>query len=148
MGGGPGAEPQESKEAVEAEKREKEEGSFYELAGIDLVDIAWPLIILSAVGFLYTGTLTFGAVQVQHLESRGWGMAAAIMVIVPLSTFGLQLFLSLLANVPLMLILDDFGVYLLSISGILWAAAVGIGIYNLIALNKEEVIAGFEYEPE
>ena len=156
-GGGPG--PGGGGGKADAPKLAEEKSSFYEIAGVDLsvmCEMAWYLFLPSLLPILvlmcYSGLVAYGAIQMQNLESYGWGMAASIMVMIPGTCCGgVVLVIGMVFQFVLGLILDDvFYVGMLAsvVTSGVWLACVGVGIWNLTTLFNPGVVAGFEYEPE
>jgi predicted Zn finger-like uncharacterized protein len=136
------------KEVKEAEERERDR-SFFSLFGFELDELVWFVVPVAVVGFAYSAVLTLGAVQTQNLESRGWGIASSVMALFPIHTLGLQLFLTLFVSLLLAIFLDDPpDHYAFLALAVLSLGSIIAGILGLVCLNKEEVVAGFEYEPE
>jgi hypothetical protein len=138
-------------------KDDDDEASIFALGDIDFRKIAemkwWgialcflPLIL----GMLYSGALSMGAVKIQNLESRQWGIASSIMAIVPINCWGLLTVLALVLNMGLDMIFEGFFKWV--ILGFLlvcfWGLNVAVGILMLTTLNKPEVVAGYEYVPD
>lgn len=154
--GVPGGQPpaQDKKKEV----KEEDKGSLYEAYGLDLMLVCYiefwqyllVLLLLCAM-MAYCGCVVYGAIQMQTLESRGWGMAGSIMAMIPLTVGGVQTLVAILLNLLLGLIMDDQE-YIQFLTTVLltfvWLAGLGVGLWNLLTLNKEEVIAGFEYVAE
>jgi endogenous inhibitor of DNA gyrase (YacG/DUF329 family) len=138
-------------------KKDDDDSSILKIGGLDLRDIAelhWALIILclmpQVIGLIYSGTLAMGAVKVQNLESREWGVAASVMAMVPLNVGGLMCGMAMVLNLALDLLFDEpfkwfvLGFFLVCV----WGLSLACGIWMLTVLNKPEVIAGFEYVAE
>jgi hypothetical protein len=135
----------------------EEESSFFDLFGMDvreIGDISVVLAILCLVpmvlGMIYSGVLSMGAVKIQNLESREWGVAASIMAMVPINAGGMICVLAMVLNIVLDLLFEGFfkwvvlGFFLVCY----WGTNLACGIWMLTVLNKPDVIAGFEYVPE
>jgi hypothetical protein len=100
---------------------------------------------------IYSATLTVGAIKMQNLESRGWGFAGSILAMLPLNVGALQFVSAMLLRVLLELLFDEASVVttvLLVWMTIIWLLSLAVGVWNLITLNNEDVIAGFEYNPD
>ncbi len=141
------------------EKKKDEEGkSAFDVAGMDfglLAMFQWWLLILALLplilGMVYCAIVTFGAVKMQNLESRAWGIASGILALLPFTTGGLMLLTAFLVNWLLNMVLDDpaFSMYVaIVLMSIQSTIALATGIWNLVVLMKPEVIEGFEYVPE
>jgi predicted Zn finger-like uncharacterized protein len=139
-------------------KIEEERPGFFEVGGVDislLADIAWYFFLLSllplALLTFYSCLVAYGAIQVQNLESRGWGMAGSIMAMLPLHTAGLQLVTAMVIQAALGMVIDDVDfIQIVALIVVIaeWLASVGAGVWMLVTLMNEEVIAGFEYVAE
>jgi hypothetical protein len=69
----------------------------------------------------------------------------------PFSTAGLALVTIMVSQFFLGMIIDDtqfISVVASIFAAVEWVAAVAIGIWGLVTVTKEEVIAGFEYVAE
>jgi hypothetical protein len=79
-------------------------------------------------------------------------MASSIMVMIPGTCCGgVVLVTGMVIQLVLGMVMDDveFGGIVASIAcGLVYLACVGIGVWNLTTLFNEDVIAGYEYEPE
>jgi ribosomal protein S27E len=148
----PPAPPEEKKEA------EKPNPSFFEILGIDLRVLAlfpWFLIILFClplvVFMIYSALICFGGVTMQNLESRGWGIASAVLLILPLNAGGVMLVSCLVEQAFFRLFIDDeaFIAYMFIVTILIeWLLQVAIGVWALLTCFRPEVIDGFEYQPE
>ncbi len=161
MGGMPGGMtggPDEKEGQGFKTKVEEEKPGFYEVFGIDLsamCDLAWYLFIICLLPLVlltcYSGLVAFGAIKMQNLESRPWGIASSIMAMVPLNMGGFMLASAMVANVVQAMIFDDFSFIMINtiiLMSIEWLLSVGAGVYALMTLFNEKVIAGFEYVAE
>jgi hypothetical protein len=156
-GGGMGGSPSFTPGGGEKVK-EEDKGTFFEIGGVDLTMVAafeWYFVLLSvlpmAVGAIFAGLVTLGGVRMQSMESRGWGIAGAIMAMVPICLGGLMLLLGLGFQALLAIILDDptdAAYYVYGLFGILWLVGTAIGAWALVTLLNEDVKAGFEYVSE
>jgi hypothetical protein len=106
-----------------------------------------PLVL----GACYSGVCTLGAVRMQNLQSRKWGMAGAIMAILPFNASGVMLVVALVIQFTLKSIELDGGfidfVLMVFMAGV-WLASVAAGAFAVYTLNRPEVVAGFEFVPE
>lgn len=141
------------------DKKKDEEGkSAFDVAGMDfglLAMFQWWLLILAilplVLGMVYCAIVTFGGVKMQNLESRAWGIASSILVLLPLTTGGLMLLTAFLCNWLLNMVFDDpgFSMYIaIVLMSIQSTVALATGIWNLVVLMRPAVIEGFEYVPE
>jgi hypothetical protein len=154
-GGGGGGESKK-------EKLEEEESYGYIVYGIDwsgLTELHWTMFLLSMIPFVllgvYSALVASGGIRAQNLESRGWGIASSIMALFPLNTFCANIALTMIFKCLIYLVLDasdDLAIFLvwvwLIINHLIYPMSLGAGIWTLVTLNQEEVIAGFEYEGE
>jgi hypothetical protein len=139
-------------------KAEEERPSFFEIAGVDFSLLGelpwyvfWPCMLPMVVLMCCSGVVAYGAIQMQNLESRRWGIAGSIMAMVPISCGGFQLFTALIIQFGLGMIMDDTDFILIVVSilsGVEWLASISIGIWALKTLMNPDVIAGFEYVAE
>lgn len=130
-------------------KPEDEDASLYRVHGIDLIQMLKSPAVLAAfialcvAGMTYSAVMAVGAVKMQNLESRHWGMAAAIMVIFPLNIGGMLILTYLALN----LMLGSVYVSVFSLT-MEWISNIALGIWILMILTKDEVVAGYEYVPD
>ena len=98
---------------------------------------------------IYNGVAVIGAVKMQNLESRGWGITSAIMTILPMGSSGIgSVFYLLVAKVGGLLLDELAEPYAYGLAGLTWVIAIVVGIYALRTLFSQEVIDGFEYVAE
>jgi hypothetical protein len=132
----------------------EEDSSIFTVGVIDLRAVGnfrWYLIVLcflpTVLGMAYSAVLSMGAVKIQNLEGREWGIAASVMAMVPLNAGGLLFVLALVLNLVLDLMFEGWFKYM--VLGFLlicaWGTNLAAGIWMLTILNKPEVIAGYEY---
>jgi hypothetical protein len=115
-------------------------------------------IVLAIIYFflmIYNGVIVVGATKMQNLESRTWGIVAAIMTLIIVSDGALLYFVWILGSLLISGLgfagteLISYGNFLLLVQLLLAAAyPVVIGIWSLRVLFNPDVIAGFEYVPE
>jgi hypothetical protein len=166
QGIGPGNVPpppaQEQKKEEKKEKMQEDPPAAYVVYGYDwgsLCDLRWYVFLVMMIPFIllgcYSGMVAFGGIKAQNLESRGWGIAASIMAMLPLNTFCANVALAIVAKGAIYMVLDvDDGltVFLVMvwyfISHLIFPLSLGSGIWTLVTLNKPEVLAGYEYEGE
>jgi hypothetical protein len=144
--------------AGDKDKKDDDKNSAFDVAGMDfglLAFFAWWLLILALLplilGMVYCAIVTLGAVKMQNLESRAWGIASGILVLLPFTTGGLMLLTAFLCNWLLNMLFDDpsFSMYIaIVMMSIQTAIALATGVWNLVVLMRPEVIEGFEYVPE
>lgn len=86
-----------------------------------------------------------------NLESRRWGIASSIMVMLPMHILGLALVVFLFFKWIGWLVLEDpdFGALIGGVlAGASYLTCIGVGGWCLKTLWEEDVIEGFAYEPE
>jgi hypothetical protein len=136
-------------------KEEDEQTTFFILLGWDLTVLslyAWWLMALLVLplllGLVYSAILTLGAVKMQNLESRGWGIASCIMVMVPINAGGIALLMAIFGRFLLNMLFDEAAtvnmVIVIAIA-LEWLSQIGIGVWALRTLLQPAVIAGYEY---
>lgn len=111
--------------------------------------IIW--IITFVLVALYDGVICLGAVRVQNMESRTWGLVASVMTIIPAGAGGFMFLVWLIFKPILENLFDDEGTakaYSIGLVVVVGLAAAGIGTWLLRTLMKQEVIEGFEYKSE
>jgi hypothetical protein len=143
----------------EGPKVKKKDPSFYEIWGVDAAFFTkkpWYIFLVSLVPLvlagIYSGIATFGAVQMQNLESRRWGIAGAIMAMIPLHMGGVIILVGLLTNFLFRHQLEmdaEYTTFLVILfTSIAWLTSLAAGLRCLLVLNDEDVIAGYEYVAE
>jgi predicted Zn finger-like uncharacterized protein len=100
---------------------------------------------------IYNAIAITGGVKMQNLESRRWGIASSIMMLLPLGAGGL----SCLFAVALYFLEDMTGFlgevtlfYAIVLGGVAYLGSVYIGVISLQTLFNQKVIDGFEYVAE
>jgi hypothetical protein len=136
-------------------KIEQERGSFYEVAGLDISQVSelewyWFMVAILPIILLgcYSSLVAYGAIRMQNLESRRWGIAASILAMLPFNTIGLGLVLGMGVNGLVLLVGEDPSNVLpigIAILAILYVISIAAGVYALMTLLNEDVKAGFEY---
>ena len=135
-------------------KERKEVTNKEELAVLEDAEDAERIVRFIALGvyvllLIYNGIAVLGAVKMQNLESRGWGIASAIMTLLPMGSSGIGSVLYLLMWKVGGLLLDELAVpYAMGLAGLTWVVAIIAGIFALKTLFSQEVIDGFEYVAE
>ncbi len=135
-------------------KERKEITNKEELAALEDAEDAERIGRFIAIGvyvllLIYNAIAIIGAVKMQNLESRGWGIASAIMTILPMGSSGIGSVLYLLVAKVGGLLLDELAVpYAMGLAGLTWVVAIVVGISALRTLFSQEVIDGFEYVAE
>jgi predicted Zn finger-like uncharacterized protein len=140
------------------DKVEEDKSTFLQVAQIDFANLCalpayffWPAMLPFVFCMLFAAMVSYGAIQMQNIESRPWGIAGSIMAMVPITAGGVILLVCLLLQYILNFILEDeqfVGVIAIVVAALIWLASVGSGVWALVTLNNADVIAGFEYEPE
>jgi hypothetical protein len=70
---------------------------------------------------------------------------------VPVTVGGLQIVTALVVQIVLIQVIDDtafIGYVVIVLTSIQWLLAVAAGVWSLMTLMNQDVIAGFEYEAE
>jgi len=143
--------------AEKATKDDKAVPSMFTMFTWDLMDVTsypwWQVAGLVGscfLGMIYCGVATFGAVRMQTLESRVWGMAASIMMMLPVLGVGLFGILSMIFTFAIGGMFDEDSVFMFSpVWGLVsFGVNIGIGAWGLTTLLKEEVKAGYEYKSD
>jgi hypothetical protein len=139
-------------------KFEEEQAGFFEVFGIDLWNVGalawyifWPALIPFVILMFASGLVGYGSIQAVNLESRRWGIAGCILAMMPFTVAGLAMVTIMVSQFFLGMIIDDKD-FLMIVSIVLasaeYVASLAVGIWMLVMLMKEEVIAGFEYVAE
>ncbi len=144
----------QSKDGKKEEKPSKV--SFFKIWGIDFAELAeaeWYWSVLSVLGFvagmIYCGVVTLGAVQMQNLESRSFGIVSCVMAVIPLNTVGFAFLVAIVLQIPLELIMDEATSFILmGLGAILCVLSAAAGLAAMFTLMREEVRAGFDYKAE
>lgn len=100
---------------------------------------------------IYNAIAVIGAVKVQNLESRRWGIASSIMMLLPLSAGGLSCVFALAIH-----FLEDMtgflgevrDFYMIVVAAAPYVASIYIAVMSLQTLMDQKVIDGFEYVAE
>jgi len=133
--------------------------AMFQLFGVNIAAfsmLAWYLFVLILlpifVGMVYCAFVTYGAVRIQNLEGRGWGIASSIMMMLPLTSAGFVASTGILAT---FLLGGVFSIETGSVTGSVitmisleHVVCIGVGVWGLITLLSERVIKGFEYKAE
>jgi predicted Zn finger-like uncharacterized protein len=135
--------------------RDPSRRSMFNFFGINVSAIgvlAWYLFILALtpifLGMVYSAIVTYGGVKIQNLEGRGWGIAASIMVMLPINSWGFMMSTTILLQFLLSILLDDPRVPLIFLMGLETLIGIAVGVWVLTTLMSEKVIKGYEYKPE
>ncbi|MGL4553233.1 MAG: hypothetical protein ACRC33_18870 [Gemmataceae bacterium] len=111
----------------------------------------WAIMFGFLLLALYSGLVSFGAIKLINMESRPWGIASAIMALLPINAAGLTFALAFGIQFGLRQIEideDSINYLTIGIGVLLWLISIGLGVWVLIAANDPVVIEGYEYEPE
>jgi predicted Zn finger-like uncharacterized protein len=146
-----GFEDPTKKAEEEKKKKQAEEAAFMVLiASASAIAFAVFLLLCSfyLIGIIYCAFVIYGAVKIQNLTQRGWGIASSILAMIPMTTFGFYGVTGILAWMVFSLLYDDPGTVRLMLIAVgvlelIWA--IGIGVWNLMTLMDPAVIAGYEY---
>jgi predicted Zn finger-like uncharacterized protein len=140
------------------QKFEEEQAGFFEIFGFDLWLVGqlpwyvfWPSMIPFVLMMLVSGLVAYGAIQMQNLESRRWGIAGCILAMLPFSTAGVQAVTIMCGQFFLGMVIDDrqfITIVTIVLASLEYVASLAIAIWALVTVCKEEVIAGFEYVAE
>jgi predicted Zn finger-like uncharacterized protein len=97
---------------------------------------------------IYNALAITGAVKMQNLESRRWGIASSIMMLFPMGCFGLSflLYLGIDFLETMTGLLGELSVfYGLVLGAIPYFASIYVAVMSLRVLFNQAVIDGFEY---
>jgi hypothetical protein len=149
MQGGGAVQTREKKEIKEAEEEEYE--NCFTVFGIDLRAIAPVMITIGVLGAFYSAVIVVGAIKMQNLESRTWGMVAAIMSLIPFNIMGLELVNYIVIFFLMMIFMKAASIevaYIWIFVNFYYILSIAAGIWSIVVLNKKEVVDGFEFVPE
>ena len=145
----------DEKDPTQELARDPSRRSMFNFFGINVSAVgvlAWYLFILALspifLGMVYSAIVTYGGVRIQNLEGRGWGIAAAVMAMIPINSWGFMMSTTILLQFLLGIILDDPRVPLIFLMGVETLLGIGVGVWALVTLMSEKVIKGYEYKPE
>ncbi len=166
--GGASEPPKDSGKLFDAEKDVGEPSKttvlFFDLGDLGYAEV-WMLALAItgfALGIVYNSIIVFGAVQTQNLTKRKWGITASILAAFPaISGLGCALILSMASLFLVRMfceMIDMFEtagdvvsfVFFYSLVVTIGFLLLGsyTGIKTLIALNKPQVIEGFEFKSD
>jgi hypothetical protein len=155
-GGGPGGPTQQP--SGPALPKEENKLSIYKVYVFDLSLLAmypWYLFVMLLspifVGIAYACVMAYGAVQMQNLQSRTWGMVASCMCMFPYATFGFVIVCSMVISLVVYALADEAITVLFVLIAFISLEVLGclaIGLYGLMTLMRQEVIDGYEYVPD
>lgn len=106
---------------------------------------------LFLIGIAYCAFVIYGAVKIQSLESRTWGIVSSILIMIPVNGLGFMMVTLPLALMALSFLYnDEFVIACLFIAVLVIEVAWGIsiGIWSIKTLVDPAVIAGFEYKED
>jgi hypothetical protein len=136
----------------------KKKSAFFTVLGVDISELReqeWYWIVLTFVGLavcaIYAGVVATGAVKMQNLESRTWGMVSSFLAMVPLMLGGVMLIFGLLVGFLLSILGEDPASsegFVYAVFALIWLAGAGVGAWTLMTCLNEDVKAGFEYVAE
>jgi hypothetical protein len=139
-------------------KAEKKKVSLIAVGSADLTELAklkWYYFALSLapifLGIAYACVMTYGAVQMQNLESRVWGFVANGMCIFPFATWGFVVVCSIVITLVVYGMTDDMAATwgsVIAFASLEALGCIGIGIYGIVTLLRQDVIDGFNYVPD
>jgi predicted Zn finger-like uncharacterized protein len=145
----------DEKEPTTEPKSDPNRKSFYSFFGSDLSLVGllpWYFFLLALLpiflGMVYSGLVTYGAVQIQNLEGYRWGIASAIMGTIPISSWGFMMTTAILLKFLLGMVTDDVLVPMIFLMGVEALAALGVGVWVVMVLMSEKVIKGYAYKAE
>jgi hypothetical protein len=155
-----GVDMQKARQRIKALPEERKDLNDYEKGVLEDAEsfFATLSIVMAIVFFvvmIYDGIVVVAATKMQNLESRGWGIAGAIMTLAlvgaaPHLYWDLQLSWLFLAFLDVTVQgIFSYGMFMLVL--LLGAGAaypIIIGVWSLRVLLSPEVIAGYEYVPE
>jgi hypothetical protein len=122
---------------------------FFSAFGFDFSGYFVILMVPMIAMAVYSAMVVGGGIKAQNLESRRWGIAASIMAMLPIHIAGLGMVTFMVFQWAMTLVMDEPEYLLLSvIVGVEYLISLGVGAVALKALMNEDVIAGFEFEPE
>jgi phage FluMu protein Com len=134
-----------------AKKAEENRPPFFGLFGLDLGGYFLILMVPMILCMVYSSMVVAGGIKMVNLESRAFGIVGAIMAMIPLHVAGIQTVATLLLTYMGWLLLDDadFGQYIaMAVSAIVYLLSLAVGIWSLMALMDQDVIDGFEFNPD
>lgn len=151
-GGGPGG------AGKAAPKIEEDKAGLYDVGGYDIAaicDLPWYFFLVALIPLFFcmawSMTVAFGAIQIQNIQSRAWGIIGCIFAMTPIHVAGVQLVTAMVVQIVLIQVIDDIGFIqqvVMGITTIEYLLSLGVGIWALATLFKKDVVAGFEYVAE
>jgi hypothetical protein len=145
----------DEKEPIAEPKNDPGRKSFYSFFGTDLSLVGilpWYFFLLCIlplfVGMAYSGLVTYGAVQIQNLEGYRWGMASAIMAMLPLNSAGFMITSAIILKFLIGMVTDDVAVPMIGLMSLELVAGLGVGIWVVMVLMSDKVIKGYAYKAD
>ena len=142
----------------DADKPEEPKQSLYMLYIWDLSLLAmypWYIygftFIPHLLGLAYAAALTYGAVKMQNLESRTWGVVASCLCMFPYATGGFIVLCSMVVTLVMTMVSGDVAsltIVLVALIVLESLGCVAIGVMSLMTLNQPAVIDGYAYISE
>jgi len=139
-------------------KPEEKRNTIYLVYTLDLSTMSnfqWYLFALCLspifLGMIYAGVMTWGAVHMQNLQSRTWGIVSSCMSMFPYATMGFVTVCSMIITLVVGMVADE-PITVLIVLIAFWVLeailCVLIGVYGLTTLMRPDVIDGYEYVPD
>ncbi len=99
---------------------------------------------------IYNAVAIVGAVKMQNLESRRWGIASSIMTLLPMGAggFGYLIYFAFTTTIGGWLLDELSEPYGMGLGALPYLFAVYVSVTSLRILMSQEVIDGFEYIAE
>jgi hypothetical protein len=109
--------------------------------------VRFALMGVFLVLLIYNAIAVMGAVKMQNLESRRWGIVASIMTLLPMGAGGVAYLIYYVFTKTIGgWVLDELAPYYgAGLGGVFYLFALYVGIKSLQALMRQEVIDGYEY---
>jgi predicted Zn finger-like uncharacterized protein len=99
---------------------------------------------------VYNAIVIVGAVKMQNLESRRWGIVSSIMTLLPMGAggFGYLIYFAFTATIGGWLLDELADPYGMGLGALPYLFAIHVSVTSLRVLMSQEVIDGFEYVPD
>lgn len=144
--------------AKAAPKIEEDKAGLYDVGGYDIAvicDLPWYWFLVSLIPLFFcmgwSMMVSFGAIQMQNIQSRAWGIVGSIFAMVPIHVAGVQLVTAMVVQIVLIQVIDDIAfiqTVVMGITAIQYLISLAVGIWALVTLFNKDVVAGFEYVAE
>jgi DNA-directed RNA polymerase subunit M/transcription elongation factor TFIIS len=139
--------------SIPKERKDIKKEDLAELEDAESEERKWDFVQMGIfiLMLVYNGVAIIGAVRMQNMESRGWGIASSIMTIIPFGAAGILTAVSYACYILFAGLLDDADMgklYGAGVGGLVWLGAVIVGVWSLRILMSQEVRDGFEYVAE